>query len=138
MPQHWLFKTEPGEYSYDDLEQDGKTVWSGVHSSLALKYLRQIRLGDHILIYHTGTEKAIIGLAEAVTDPYPDPADTQEVGEKSLVITIKPKRRFNNRVTLHQIKNREELQDFDLVRLPRLSVVPVSNRHWDIILDMLR
>ena len=137
MPQHWLFKTEPGEYSYDDLERDGKTVCSGVHSSLAQKYLREMRMGDHILIYHTGSEKAIIGLAEAVSDPYPDPG-VQEIDEKSLVITIKPKRRFNNRVTLHQIKNREELQDFDLVRLPRLSVVPVSNRHWDIILDLLR
>jgi predicted RNA-binding protein with PUA-like domain len=138
MPQHWLFKTEPEEYSYDDLERDGKTVWSGVHSSLALKYLREMRMGDHIFIYHTGTEKAIIGLAEAVSDPYPDPGDPNEMAEKSLVINIKPKRRFNNRVTLYQIKNREELQDFDLVRLPRLSIVPVSNQHWDIILDMLR
>ncbi len=138
MPQHWLFKTEPADYSYDDLERDGKTVWSGVHSSLALKYMREMRMGDHILIYHTGAEKAIIGLAEAVSDPFPDPDSPGGIDEKSLVITIKPKRRFNSRITLAQIKHREELQDFDLVRLPRLSVVPVSNSHWDLILDMLR
>jgi predicted RNA-binding protein with PUA-like domain len=135
MPQRWLFKTEPAEYSFDDLERDGKTVWSGVHNSLALKYLREMRLGDQILIYHTGAEKAIIGLAEATSDPYPDP---QENDEKLLVIAIKPKRRFKNHVTLYQIKTRDELQDFDLVRLPRLSVVPVRDPHWDVLLDMLR
>ncbi len=135
MPQRWLFKTEPAEYSFDDLERDGKTVWSGVHNSLALKYLREMRLGDQILIYHTGAEKALIGLAEATSDPYPDP---EENDEKLLVIAIKPKRRFKNHVTLYQIKTREELQDFDLVRLPRLSVVPVRDHHWDVLLDMLR
>ena len=134
MPQRWLFKTEPSEYSYDSLEKDGRTVWSGVHSSLALKYLREMRLGDQILIYHTGSEKAIVGLAEATSDPYPDPGESDE---KLLVVNIKPKRRFRHHVTLYQIRTRAELQDFDLVRLPRLSVVPVREHHWEVLLDML-
>jgi predicted RNA-binding protein with PUA-like domain len=134
MPQHWLFKTEPSEYSYDDLERDGKTVWTGVHNSLALKHFRDLRIGDQILIYHTGNEKAIVGLAEAVSDPYPDP---DENDEKLLVVAIRPLRRFNRRATLQQIKNSAELADFDLVRLPRLSVMPVSDRQWGLILDLL-
>lgn len=135
MPQRWLFKTEPSEYSYDQLERDQKTVWSGVHNSLALKYLREVRLGDQILVYHTGGEKAIVGMAEAISDPYPDP---QEKDDKLVVVNIKPKRRFDHHVTLLQIKNKEELQDFDLVRLPRLSVLPVKDHHWHVLLDMLK
>jgi len=134
MPQHWLFKTEPVDYSYDDLEREGRTVWSGVHNALALKNLRQLRIGDQILIYHTGSEKAIVGLAEAVSDPYPDP-DAND--EKLLVVAIRPLRRFSQRATLQQIKNCAELADFDLVRLPRLSVMPVTDRQWEVILDLL-
>ena len=134
MPQRWLFKTEPGDYSYDDLEREGRTVWTGVHNSLALRYFRDMRIGDQILIYHTGSEKAIVGLAEAISDPYPDPAGNDE---KLLVVAVRPLRRFSRRVSLQQVKNTPELQDFDLVRLPRLSVMPVSNRQWSIILDLL-
>ena len=106
-----------------------------MHNSLAQKYLREVRLGDQILIYHTGGEKAIIGMAEAISDPYPDP---QEKDDKLVVVNIKPKRRFHHQVTLLQIKNKEELQDFDLVRLPRLSVLPVKDHHWQVLLDMLK
>lgn len=134
MPQHWLFKTEPADYSYDDLEREGRTVWTGVHSSLALKYFRDLRIADQILIYHTGTEKAIVGLAEAVSDPYPDPG---EQDDKLLVVAIRPLRRFNRRVTLQQVKSNPALQDFDLVRLPRLSVIPVNNQQWALIIDLL-
>ena len=137
MPQKWLFKTEPGEYSYDDLEKDGKTVWSGVHNPLALKYLREMRVGDQILVYHTGSEKSIVGMAEAISDPYPDPNESYE-GDKLVVINIKPTRRFRNRVNLHQIKACQDLEEFDLVRLPRLSIVPINNNHWQVLLDMLK
>ncbi len=135
MPRSWLFKTEPDEYSYDDLERDKKTVWDGVSNNLALKNLREVRLGDHILIYHTGNDKAIIGLAEALTDAYPDPNDGDE---KVAVVNIKPKRRFARPVTLGEIKASEGLRDFDLVRLPRLSVMPVSKEHWDVLQEMLK
>jgi predicted RNA-binding protein with PUA-like domain len=73
MPNRWLFKTEPKDYSYDDLERDQRVMWSGVRNSITLKNLREVRLGDQILIYHEGDEHAVVGTAEAVTDAYPDP-----------------------------------------------------------------
>jgi predicted RNA-binding protein with PUA-like domain len=135
MPRRWLFKTEPGEYSYDDLEREKKAVWDGVSNNLALKNLRDVRLGDEILIYHSGNDKAIIGLAEAVSDPYPDP---KENDEKLVVLNLKPKRRFTHQVSLTEIKNNHQLRDFDLVRLPRLSVMPVKDEHWRALQDMLK
>ena len=135
MPKRWLFKTEPSEFSYDDLEQEKKSVWDGVSNNQALKNLRDVRLGDHILIYHTGSDKAIVGLAEAITDPYPDP---KEDDDKLVVIKLKPKRRFEHPVTLADVKIKEELKEFDLVRLPRLSVIPISNEYWDVLQEMLR
>jgi len=135
MPRRWLFKTEPGEYSYDDLEREKKGVWDGVSNNLALKNLREVRLGDQILIYHSGNDKAIIGMAEAVSDPYPDP---KEGDEKLVVINLKPKRRFTTQVTLTDIKNNEALKDFDLVRLPRLSVMPIKDEHWQVLQDLLK
>ena len=135
MPRRWLFKTEPNEYSFSDLEQEKKTVWDGVANNLALKNLREVRLGDEILIYHSGDEKAIVGLAEAISDAYPDP---NEVDEKVVVVNLKPKRRLSRPVPLSEIKAIEELSDFDLVRLPRLSVIPVSTAQWSILQDTLK
>lgn len=135
MPNRWLFKTEPEEFSYDDLEREKKAVWDGVSNNLALKHLREVRLGDQILIYHTGNEKAIVGLAEAITDPYPNP---RENDEKLVVVTLKPKRRYPHPVSLADIKANETLSAFDLVRLPRLSVMPVSREQWAILEDMLK
>ncbi|MBS1811969.1 MAG: EVE domain-containing protein [Acidobacteria bacterium] len=135
MPRRWLFKTEPNEYSFSDLEHEKKTVWDGVGNNLALKNLREVRLGDEILIYHSGDEKAIVGLAEAISDAYPDP---KEVDEKVVVVNLKPKRRLARPLTLSEIKAINELSDFDLVRLPRLSVMPVSPDQWTILQDTLK
>jgi predicted RNA-binding protein with PUA-like domain len=135
MPRRWLFKTEPNEYSYNDLEQDKKTVWDGVGNNLALKNLREVRLGDEVLIYHSGDEKAIVGVAEAISDAYPDP---NEVDETTVVVNLKPKRRLARPLSLTEIKAIDELSDFDLVRLPRLSIMPVSPQQWEILQDVLR
>ncbi|MBL8204500.1 MAG: EVE domain-containing protein [Blastocatellia bacterium] len=135
MPRRWLFKTEPDDYSYGDLEQEKKTVWDGVSNNLALKNLREVRLGDEVLIYHSGDEKAIVGLAEAISDAYPDP---KEPDEKIVVVNLKPKRRMSRPLTLPEIKAIEELRDFDLVRLPRLSVMPVSAAQWECLQDLLK
>jgi predicted RNA-binding protein with PUA-like domain len=132
MPRRWLFKTEPNEYSFDDLEREKKTVWDGVGNNLALKNLREVRLGDEVLIYHSGDEKAIVGIAEAISDAYPDP---NEADEKMVVVNLKPKRRLARPLSLHDIKAIEELSDFDLVRLPRLSVMPVTPAQWNILQD---
>ncbi|MBL8172022.1 MAG: EVE domain-containing protein [Acidobacteria bacterium] len=135
MPRYWLFKTEPSEYSFADLEREQKAIWNGVSNNLALKNLREVRLGDQVLIYHTGEEKAIVGLAEAISDAFPDP---QENDDKLFVVKLKPKRKFDRAVSLAEIKAAEGLTDFDLVRLPRLSVMPISPDHWRVLQDLLK
>jgi len=127
MANRWLLKTDPDDYTYDQLERDKKAVWDGVSNNLALQNLRQIKKGDALLIYHTGDDKALVGLAEAASDAYPDP---QANNPKLAVIDVKPKRRARRAVTLAEIKALPELAAFQLVRLPRLSVVPVSETEW--------
>jgi|ERR1051325_6532541 predicted RNA-binding protein with PUA-like domain len=123
MANYWLFKSDPEDYGYNDLVSDGKAVWDGVTNNLALQNLRKIRKGDAILIYHTGEEKALVGLATATSDPYPNPKGDHE---KLAVIDLKPKKRAKRPVTLSEIKALPEFADFQLVKLPRLSVMPVS------------
>ncbi len=133
MKKYWLLKSDPEEYSYDDLERDGKTVWDGVTNNLALQHMRQIKKGDALIIYHTGTEKAIVGLAEATSNPYPDP---QAASDKIVALNIKAKRRARRPILLAEIKERSEFAGFALVRLPRLSVMPVSATEWATIAQM--
>jgi predicted RNA-binding protein with PUA-like domain len=133
MANRWLLKTEPGEYSFEDLLRDGKTVWDGVTNALALKYLRNIREGDSLLIYHTGTIRAAVGLAKAASAPYPDPARQDP---KLVVVNIVPERKLKQAVTLEAVKSDRRFKDFDLVRLPRLSVMPVPDPAWTAILKM--
>ncbi|MBI1748297.1 MAG: EVE domain-containing protein [Acidobacteria bacterium] len=121
----WLLKTEPDVYSYDDLERDRKTVWDGVSNNLALKHLRAMHKGDAALIYHTGDERRLVGLAEIISDPYADPKLDEP---KRVVVDIKPRQRLKQAVSLETIKSRKEFVDFALVRLPRLSVMPVTEK----------
>ena len=124
---NWLFKEEPGHYSFDDLVKDGRTCWSGVRNPLAQKHLRSVRKGDRIFYYHTGDEKAVVAIAKAVSDPYPDPQDRSG---KLAAVDIAPLRRLLRPVTLSEIKARRSLRSLPLVRIPRLSVLPVSDREW--------
>jgi len=123
----WLFKSEPDCYSFDDLQRDGTTVWDGVTNALARKHLREVRTGDRIWFYHTGDERAIVGLMEAVGSPKPDPKDDDP---KSVVIEVKSVRKLKRPVTLTQVKADKLLSDWDLVRNSRLSVMPVSPAQW--------
>ncbi len=130
---YWLLKSEPNDYSYDDLERDGGTYWDGVKNNLALKYLRQVRTGDSALIYHTGKEKAVVGIARVTSDPYPDP----EAGDPKLeVFDLEPEQRLARSVTLKEIKAEPAFEGFALVRLPRLSVMAVPAPLWKRILRM--
>ncbi|MDZ8184243.1 MAG: EVE domain-containing protein [Nostoc sp. ChiSLP02] len=124
---YWLLKTEPENYSYFDLERDGSTIWDGVNNPLALKHIRTMQIGDLALIYHTGKERQIIGLAEIISQPYIDPALNDS---KRAVMDIRAVRRVKQPVTLAQIKQDEKFTDFDLLRISRLSVVPVSEAYW--------
>ena len=135
MPKHWLFKTEPQNYSFDDLARDQRVMWGGVRNSVTLKNLRDVRLGDQILIYHAGEENAVVGLAEAVTDAYPDP---EENDESIVVVDIRPRRKFSQPVLLAEIKASDALSDLDPARLPLLAVMPVSNLHWEAFQEFSR
>jgi predicted RNA-binding protein with PUA-like domain len=130
---YWLLKTEPEEYSYCDLERDGTTVWEGVSNSLALKHLRTMEIGDLALIYHTGKQRRVIGVAQVVSQPYPDPKLDDA---KRVVVQVQAVRRVQEPITLTQIKQDGNFEGFDLVRLTRLSVVPVSEPHWQRLLQL--
>lgn len=123
----WLFKEEPGHYSFDDLQRDGATTWTGVTNALAQKHLRSVQKGDRVLYYHTGDEKAIVGVMEVTADPKPDPDD--EAG-KRVVVMVKPLRKLKNPVTLAAIKSDKAFADWELVRIARLSVMPVPAELW--------
>ncbi len=123
----WLLKTEPGTYSWDDLVHDQRTTWDGVANALALKNIRAMKKGDLALIYHTGDEKAAVGVAEISSDPYPDPKDDSG---KATVIDLKPKQKLAAPVTLATIKADPAFEGFDLIRIGRLSVVPVPDVMW--------
>jgi predicted RNA-binding protein with PUA-like domain len=130
MPTFWLLKTEPSTYSFADLERDGKTVWDGVSSNAALKNIRAIKKGDLALVYHSGDEKAVIGIAEITSDPYPDPKQNDP---KLVVFDLKPKKRLSKPIALAEIKKQKSLTNFDLVRIPRLSVMPVTEKQWEVL-----
>ena len=123
----WLVKEEPETYGYDQFERDGKTVWAGVKNPLAQIHLRSIRKGDRILYYHTGKEKAVVGTAKATRDAYPDPADSSG---KLFVVDFAPEKKLPNPVTLAVIKADKVFANFPLVRISRLSVMPVTEAEW--------
>ena len=127
---NWLFKEEPTHYGYDALVKDGTTQWSGVKNPLAQKHLRSVRKGDRIFYYHTGDEKAVVAVARASSDAYPDPADRTG---KAHVVDVVPERKLARSVTLAEIKAIAMFKTFPLTRLPRLSVMPVTDREWTAI-----
>lgn len=129
----WLFKTEPGEYSYADLERDKRTVWAGVSNALALIHLRNIRKGDTVVVYHTGGEKRAVGLATVRKGAYPDPglADARRV-----VVDLAPQRPLARAVPLSAFKNDAVLRTTELVRISRLSVMPLTDAHLDRLLAL--
>jgi predicted RNA-binding protein with PUA-like domain len=123
----WLFKEEPGSYSFDDLLRDGSTTWTGVTNAQAQKHLRSIKKGDLVFFYHTGDEKAVVGVMEVAADPAPDPGD--ESGKRVAVI-VKPLRKLKTPVTLAAIKADQAFAAWELVRQARLSVMPVPDALW--------
>ena len=130
---NWLFKEEPTHYNFADLVKDKRTVWSGVKNPLAQKHLHSVKKGDRIFYYHTGDEKAIVGVAAALGDAYPDPAD--KTG-KSAVVDVGPSNTLSRAVTLAEIKADKRFASFPLTRLPRLSVMPVTDQEWNAIVKM--
>jgi len=131
----WLVKEEPEHYSFDQFVADGSTVWSGVKNPLAQKHLRSMKKGDKVFFYHTGKEKAIIGTAKVASEPRPDSKDRTG---KLFVVELEPGKKLPRPVTLAEIKAVAKFADFPLVRLPRLSVMPVTEAQWLAIEQMSR
>jgi len=124
---NWLFKEEPSSYSFDEFSRDGGTVWSGVKNPVAQKHLRSVKKGDRVFYYHTGDERAVVGIARATSDAYPDPKDSTG---KLSVVDLAPVAPLKRPVTLAEIKASAAFKTFPLTRIPRLSVMPVSESEW--------
>jgi predicted RNA-binding protein with PUA-like domain len=133
MPAYWLLKTEPEEYSFDQLVADRRTIWDGVANNLALQHIRKMKKGDRLLIYHTGTERAVVGIAEVTRGSFKDPNSSDP---KHVVVEVKPIRKLPYPVPLAEIKNNKTFNDFELVKISRLSVMPVKHIYWQTILGM--
>jgi predicted RNA-binding protein with PUA-like domain len=136
MPvSHYLLKTEPDDYSYENLERDGSTVWDGVRNNAALLHMRGMKKGDLAFIYHTGKVRAAVGVARLTSDPYPDPgADNPKV----VVFDVEPVEKLAKPVTLADVKADPAFEGFDLVRQSRLSAMPVPDDLWKRMLAMSR
>jgi predicted RNA-binding protein with PUA-like domain len=134
MPNYWLMKSEPNEYSYQDLEREGRTHWDGVRNHQAQKNMRAMKVGDLVLIYHSVGPKTIVGIAKVVKEHYPDP--TADPDTKWQVVDIVPVKAFTDEVSLKDIKAREDLADIALVRQSRLSVMPLEKTEFKTLLAM--
>ena len=130
---NWLLKTEPDSYGWDDLVREKCATWNGVSNALALKHIRAMKKGDAALIYHTGGERAAVGVAEIVSAPYADP---KEQDDRLAVVDLKPRKKLPRPVTLDDIKADRAFAGWDLLRIGRLSVVPVPQPMWDRILEL--
>jgi predicted RNA-binding protein with PUA-like domain len=128
---HWLVKTEPDTFSWDDLVKDKKTVWDGVRNFQARTHLKAMKKGDLVFIYHTGDEKAVIGIGKVVQDGYPEPNDKDWVA-----VDLAPEKKLKQPVTLAQVKADKKLSDMVLVRASRLSVQPVKADEFDRIIAL--
>lgn len=127
----WLVKQEPEAYSFDDLIKDGKTDWTGVRNFQARNNLREMKIGDKVLFYHSVSEKSVVGIAEVSREEFTDPSD-----EKWIAVEIKPVKKFTKPVSLEQIKAEAGLQNIALIRQSRLSVMPLTEDEFDLILKL--
>ena len=133
MPGHWLVKSEPYKYSFDQLTRDGRTIWDGVRNFEARNNLRAMKRGDLVLYYHSNEGKAVVGIARVAGEARPDP--TAE-GEDWSIVEIEPVKPLSLQVTLAQIKAEKKLADFALLRRSRLSVVPVTPAQFELVLAL--
>jgi predicted RNA-binding protein with PUA-like domain len=130
---YWLVKQEPEKYSFDDFLKEGKTDWTGVRNFQARNNLREMRLGDKVLFYHSVSEKAVVGCAEVSRESFPDPID-----EKWIAVEIKPTEKFPKAVTLDEIKAQKTLDNIALIKQSRLSVMPLTRQEFETILRLSR
>jgi predicted RNA-binding protein with PUA-like domain len=130
---YWILKTDADTYPFEQLERERRAVWDGVTNALALKHIRSMAKGDHALIYHSGDDKALVGLARIVSDPYPDPKSDDP---RLVVVDIEAGRWVPRPVTLAEVKADPAFADLGLVRMSRLSVIPVPPDQWKRLLSL--
>jgi predicted RNA-binding protein with PUA-like domain len=130
---YWLVKSEPSTYSWDQLEKDKQTVWDGVRNYAARIHLKAMKKGDEVLFYHSNEGLEIVGIAKVAKEFYPDPTTKEEAW---VVIDLKPYKKLKKPVNLAQIKTEKRLANMALVRLGRLSVQPVTDAEWKIVMEM--
>jgi predicted RNA-binding protein with PUA-like domain len=130
---YWLLKSEPFKYSWDQMVKDGRTRWDGVRNHQAAANLKAMKTGDQAFFYHSNEGKEIVGIVEIVREFYPDPGDP---AMRFVMVDVSPVRAVTTPVTLAEMKASDALSELALIRQSRLSVVPVSDAHWRIILDM--
>ena len=128
---HWLVKTEPSTYSWEDLEKDKKTVWDGVRNFQARNNLKAMKKGDLVFIYHSMDDKAIVGIAKIAKEFFPGPKDNEWAS-----VEISPVKKLKHPVTLAQVKGDKRLSEMVLARVSRLSVQPVKASEYDLILKL--
>ena len=136
MVNYWLAKQEPSGprgYNILQLKKDKKTMWDGVHNNLALKHIRNMRKGDLVFFYHTGDERQVVGIMSVTSNPYPNP---EEDNERFVVVDVKFKSLLAKSVGLDEIKKQKGLENWELLRISRLSVMPVPRSIWDLIIKM--
>ncbi|MDC0193416.1 EVE domain-containing protein [Candidatus Nitrosopelagicus sp.] len=136
MMNYWLAKQEPSGprgYNILQLKKDKKTIWDGVHNNLALKHIRNMKKGDLVFFYHTGDERQVVGIMSVTSDSYPNP---EEENERFVVVDVRFKKLFKNPVTLDTIKKQKKFKNWELLRISRLSVMPVPKIIWDDIIKM--
>lgn len=134
MINYWLAKQEPDGprgYNFETLKKDKKTVWDGVHNNLALKHMQKMKDGDLVLFYHTGDERQAVGIMEVISEPYPNP---KEDNKRFIVVDVKYKKSLKRPITLHEMKKQKKFQNWELIRISRLSVMPVPKHIWDAII----
>jgi len=132
-PSHWLVKSEPAKYSFEDLQRDGRTVWDGVRNNQAALYLRAMRVGDQAFYYHSQEGLAIVGIAEVIKEAFLDPTDP---AGRFVAVEFKPVRPLPRPVTLAEIKTTPALADMAMLRQFRLSVSPITPQEWAVILKL--
>ena len=136
MVNYWLTKQEPEGprgYNFENLKKDKKTIWDGVHNNLALKHMREMKKGDLVLFYHTGGERQAVGIMEIISKPYPNP---KEENKRFIVVDVKYKKSLKRPITLDEMKKQKEFKNWELIRISRLSVMPVPKHIWDTIIDI--
>ena len=136
MTNYWLVKQEPSGprgYNFSTLQKEKTTVWDGVHNNLALKHMRNMKKGDSVLYYHTGDERQAVGIMTVTSKPYPNP---EEDNERFVVVDVKYKKQLDNSVSLEQMKKEKSFKNWELLRISRLSVMPVPKTVWTKIISL--